>query len=39
MDDAGGAFIAWKSIEFLKKMNLRPARTIRLEAGFASDTY
>lgn len=29
MDDGGGAFIAWKSIEFLKKMNLRPKRTIR----------
>lgn len=29
MDDGGGAFISWKAIEFLKKMNLRPARTIR----------
>lgn len=31
MDDGGGAFISWKAIEFLKKMNLRPKRTIRLE--------
>lgn len=29
MDDGGGAFISWKSIEFLKKMGLRPKRTIR----------
>lgn len=29
MDDGGGSFISWKAIEFLKKMNLRPKRTIR----------
>lgn len=29
VDNGGGAFISWKSIEFLKKMNLRPKRTIR----------
>lgn len=29
MDDGGGAFVAWKAIEFLKKMKLRPKRTIR----------
>lgn len=29
MDDGGGAFISWKAIEYLKKMNLRPRRTIR----------
>lgn len=29
MDDGAGAFISWKAIEFLKKMNLRPKRTIR----------
>lgn len=29
MDDGGGAFISWKAIEFLMKMNLRPRRTIR----------
>lgn len=29
MDDGGGAFISWKAIEFLKKLNLRPKRTIR----------
>lgn len=29
MDDGGGAFISWKAIEILKKMNLRPKRTIR----------
>lgn len=34
MDDGGGAFISWKAIEFLKKMNLRPARTIRLKTSF-----
>lgn len=29
MDDGGGAFISWKAIEILKKMGLRPKRTIR----------
>lgn len=29
MDDGGGAMISWKSVEFLKAMNLRPKRTIR----------
>lgn len=29
MDDGGGAFISWKAIEILKKLNLRPKRTIR----------
>ncbi|KAJ6625715.1 Carboxypeptidase Q [Pseudolycoriella hygida] len=29
MDDGGGAFISWKAVEYLKKLNLRPARTIR----------
>lgn len=29
MDDGGGAFISWKAIEFLKKLNYRPKRTIR----------
>lgn len=29
MDDGGGAFISWKSIEYLKKLNLQPRRTIR----------
>lgn len=29
MDDAGGAFVAWKAVEFLQKLKLRPKRTIR----------
>lgn len=29
MDDAGGAFVAWKAVEFLQKLQLRPKRTIR----------
>ena len=29
LDDGGGSFISWKAIEFLKKLNLRPRRTIR----------
>lgn len=29
MDDGGGAMISWKAVEILKKMGLRPKRTIR----------
>lgn len=29
MDDAGGSFISWKALEYLKKMNYRPKRTLR----------
>ena len=29
MDDGGGSFISWKAIEYLKKLSLRPRRTIR----------
>ncbi|XP_043466070.1 carboxypeptidase Q-like [Leptopilina heterotoma] len=29
MDDGGGAFISWSSLVLLKKLNLRPKRTIR----------
>ncbi|XP_055371912.1 carboxypeptidase Q-like [Condylostylus longicornis] len=29
MDDGGGAFISWKSLEYLKKLGLRPKRTLR----------
>lgn len=29
MDDAGGAFVAWKALEFLKALKLRPQRTLR----------
>lgn len=39
MDDGGGAFISWKAIEFLKKMNLRPARTIRCDKLYYNLTY
>lgn len=29
MDDGGGAFISWKALEYLKKMNYRAKRTLR----------
>ncbi|XP_033214831.1 carboxypeptidase Q-like isoform X2 [Belonocnema kinseyi] len=29
MDDGGGAFISWSSLVLLKRLNLRPQRTIR----------
>lgn len=29
LDDGGGSFVSWKATEFLKKMNLRPKRSIR----------
>ncbi|XP_031638538.1 carboxypeptidase Q-like [Contarinia nasturtii] len=29
MDDGGGAFIAWKALHLLKRLNLKPKRTIR----------
>lgn len=29
MDDGGGAFISWKSLEVLRFLQLRPRRTIR----------
>lgn len=29
MDDGGGAFISWFSLYVLKKLNLRPRRTMR----------
>lgn len=29
MDDGGGSMISWKSVEYLKALNLRPRRTIR----------
>lgn len=29
MDDGGGAFISWKAVELLKKLNMKPRRTIR----------
>lgn len=29
MDDGGGGFISWKAVEYLKKLGLRPRRTIR----------
>lgn len=30
MDDGGGAFISWASLVVLKRLGLRPKRTIRL---------
>ena len=29
MDDGGGAFISWYSLVILKRLNLRPRRTMR----------
>lgn len=29
MDDAGGCWVSWKSVEYLTKLGLRPKRTIR----------
>ena len=30
MDDGGGAFISWMSLAVLRRLNLRPKRTVRL---------
>lgn len=31
MDDGGGAFISWSALVLLKKLNLRPKRTLRYD--------
>lgn len=37
LDDGGGVFISWSSLVLLKRLNLRPKRTIRYQLLFNSN--